>query len=199
MLQHKFQYQANQDLEGLFEGVDKFSTLIRQISQFSTRNPLKYDPDKYKGDAFEYFVEMFLNAFKYDNRVGISNYTPVQEDDNGVDGVGFNYNGDKSVVQVKYRSDSTNMLNNTNDHIGNLISWGILKHKVAPIEKLTEMPKHYVFTSAKGLHWYTDGRFLINTVKCFGYNEFKSLLDGNIAFWDYCRDIVKNKSLRNVA
>ena len=61
------------------------------------------------------------------------------------------------------------------------------------------MPKHYVFTTAKGLHWYTDGKFLKGTVKCFGYDDFRSLLDGNDAFWEYCREITKNKSLEAVA
>ena len=45
-----------------------------------------------KGDAFEFFVELFLALHPTDNRVGVYNYKPNQENDNGVDGVGININ-----------------------------------------------------------------------------------------------------------
>jgi len=29
-------------------------------------------------------------------------------------------------------------------------------------------------------------------VRCFGYNDFKSMLNNNIPFWDQAREIVHN-------
>lgn len=187
---HTFQYTGKQDLQELFEGTNKFSTLVRKIGQLAQRNPTSYDPDKYKGDAFEYFVELFLQAFNFDDRVGVSNYSPMQENDNGVDGIGTNLRGEKSVVQVKYRSDSTQLLTGNGDHLVNMISSGIIDHKVSPIENIKEVPKHYIFTTAEGLHHYTDQENFKGRVRCFGYKDFKKLVDNNINFWNYCRQQV---------
>ena len=190
MLQHKFQYRASADLQEMFKGVNKFSTLVNKIKKLSEKNSSKYNPDKYKGDAFEFFVELFLNAFKYDNRIGISSYAPVQDNDNGVDGVGLNFDGKKSVVQCKFRSDASQLLTNNQDHLGNMVTDGILQHQVLPIESVTDTPRHYVFTTAKGMHHYTDADFFKGKVKCIGYDGFKTMLDDNINFWDYCRAAV---------
>lgn len=187
---HTFKFTGKQDLQELFQDTNKFSTLVRKIGQMAQRNPTSYDPDKYKGDAFEYFVELFLQAFNFDDRVGVSNYSPMQENDNGVDGIGSNLRGEKSVVQVKYRSDSTQLLTGNGDHLVNMISSGIIDHKVSPIENIKDVPKHYIFTTAEGLHHYTDQENFKGRVRCFGYKDFKKLVDNNINFWNYCRQQV---------
>jgi hypothetical protein len=52
--------------------------------------------------------------------------------------------------------------------------------------------RHFVFTTADGLHFYTDNEMFKGKVKCFGYKEFRAMLDNNQPFWDNVRNIVKN-------
>ena len=145
----------------------------------------------YLGDGFEFFIELFLKLHPVDNRIGIYNYIPIQENDNGVDGIGVNINLEPSVVQIKYRSNKSNLLTATNDHLSNLFSDGMLTHNVISDNTNPKNYRHFVFTTAKGLHFYTDKEMFKNKVKCFGFNELKGLVDNNYIFWDKMREIIK--------
>ena len=136
---HQFRTTSH-DLIGLFNGVNLFSTLMRRIEEQSTIDPIRYDIDKYKGDAFEFLVEILLKSHAYDNRLGITSYEPVQSDDNGVDGVGVNLSGEKCVVQVKYRSNKGAVLTANQDHLSNMISDGMIKHKVVVADNASTAP-----------------------------------------------------------
>lgn len=74
-LHHNFKTKSH-SLTRLFENVNKMSQLMRKIEQESILDTLRYDSEKYKGDAFEFFVELFLSLHSTDNRVGIYNYLP---------------------------------------------------------------------------------------------------------------------------
>ena len=190
-LQHNFKTKSN-SLSRLFDNVSKISQLMRNIEKESIINPLRYDPDKYKGDAFEFFVELFLYLHPTDNRVGVYNYKPNQENDNGVDGTGVNIKGENSVVQIKYRTNVLKELSSNKDSLSNLITDGMLSHNVvADMENLKNY-RHFVFTTATGLNFYTDKEMFKSKVKCFGYNDFRSLLDNNIVFWNKVREIVNS-------
>jgi len=190
-IKHPFKDKAHGDLKELFQDVSKFDTFLRRVEAASKKNATRYDSNKYKGDAFEMFVEMFLNAFKFDNRFGLTNYTPVLVEDNGVDGVGYNSQGQKSVVQVKYRGDSNYILEGNQDHLQHLMSDGMATHDVvlAKIDK-DEQYKHYIFSTAKDLNYYTKESVFKNAVYHFGRKDFKYMLDNNKPFWDYCRELV---------
>lgn len=201
---HGFPHRSH-NLRELFDGVNKISTFMNRLESQSLLNPTRYSPDKYKGDGFEFLVEIFLKSHAYDNRVGITSYTPVQKDDNGVDGYGINLSGEKCVVQIKYRSNTSSVLSSNQDKLSNLISDGMISHgvmilpeKLESIKQKKSAPLHYVITTAKGLHHYTDHENFRGSVHCIGYGELKSLLDGNISFWNLCReissDIEKTKS-----
>ena len=77
-LQHNFKTKSH-SLSRLFYGVNKMSQLMRKIEQEAIIDTLRYDAEKYKGDAFEFFVELFLALHPTDNRVGVYNYKPNQE------------------------------------------------------------------------------------------------------------------------
>lgn len=189
-LQHNFKTKAH-SLPQLFDGVNKMSQLIKSIDKQSLLDPLRYDPDKYKGDAFEFFVELFLSLHPSDNRVGVYNYTPNQENDNGVDGVGVNIKNEKCVVQIKYRSNTQLELSSNKDSLANLITDGMLSHNVVADMDNPKNFRHFVFTTANGLNFYTDVEMFKSKIKCFSYNDFRSLLDNNLVFWDKVREIVK--------
>jgi len=190
-LTHNFKTKSH-SLSRLFDGVNKMSSLMRKIESESLIDPIRYDSEKYKGDAFEFFVELFLALHPTDNRVGVYNYQPNQENDNGVDGIGVNIKGEKCVVQIKYRKNTTVELSSNYDCLANLITDGMLSHNVVADMNDKNNFKHFVFTTSIGLNFYTDIEMFKSKVKCFGYNDFKSLLDNNIIFWNKVREIVYN-------
>jgi hypothetical protein len=187
-LQHNFQTKAH-SLSAIFAGVDRMSRLMRNIEAQALVDPLRYDQFKYLGDAFEFFVELFLKLHSTDNRVGVYEYVPVQENDNGVDGIGINILREKCVVQIKYRTNTQGFLTANIDHLSNMFSDGMLAHGVISDNDNPNNYRHFVFTTADGLHFYTDQEMFKKKVRCFSYNDFRNLLDGNNIFWDKCREI----------
>jgi hypothetical protein len=187
---HGFGLRAH-NLIALFDKTNKISTFMNRLEKQSLIDPIRYDSNKYKGDGFEFLVEILLKSHAYDNRLGITSYEPVQSDDNGVDGVGFNLAAEKCVVQVKYRSNIKTVLTANEDHLSNMISDGMIKHKVVIAEDNTKIPRHYVITTATGLHHYTDNENFKGFVHCIGFEQLRAMLDNNLSFWNLCRDIVK--------
>ena len=190
-LEHNFKTKAH-SLPRLFEGVTKMSTLMRKIESEAILDTLRYDAEKYKGDAFEFFVELFLALHPTDNRVGVYNYKPNQENDNGVDGIGINIKNEKSVIQIKYRSNTQTELSSNKDSLSNLITDGMMAHSVVADMNNQKNYRHFVFTTATGLNFYTDQEMFKSKVRCFGINDFKSLLDNNIIFWNKVREVINN-------
>jgi hypothetical protein len=188
-LQHNFKTKCH-SLPALFDGVQKMSQLMQRIQKLSERDPLNYDPDKYKGDAFEFFVELFLLLHPCDNRTGVYNYSPTQDNDNGVDGIGINIKGQPSVVQVKYRSNPQEPLTANRDHLSNMFVDGQLSYGVIADTQNKKNYRHFIFTTASGLHFYTETEMFKNKVRCFGFKNFRSMLDNNIVFWNTAREIV---------
>ncbi len=188
---HGFGLRAH-DLAALFDKTNKISTFMNKLEKQSLIDPVRYDSNKYKGDGFEFLVEILLKSHAYDNRLGITGYEPVQSDDNGVDGVGFNLSAEKCVVQVKYRSNIKTVLTSNEDHLSNMISDGMIKHKVVVAEDNTKVPRHYVITTATGLHHYTDNENFKGFVHCIGFDQLRALLDNNLSFWNLCREIAKS-------
>ena len=187
-LQHNFQTKAH-SLTALFDKVDRMSRFMRNVEREALIDPLRYDPVMYVGDAFEFFVELFLLLHSTDNRVGVYEYVPVQENDNGVDGIGVNILKQKCVVQIKYRANTQTLLTATQDHLSNMFSDGMLSHGVVSDNDNSNNFRHFVFTTATGLHFYTDEEMFKKKVRCFGFQDFRNLLDGNMIFWDKCRKI----------
>jgi len=184
------------DIIALFDKTNKISTFMNKLEKQSFIDPLRYDSNKYKGDGFEFLVEIFLKSHAYDNRLGITNYEPIQTDDNGVDGVGVNLTNEKCVIQVKYRSNNKSVLTATEDKLSNMISDGMFQHGVSATSDKLKMiaekksaPLHYVITTASGLHHYTDSENFKGYVHCVGYDHLRSMLDDNLSFWNLCREI----------
>ena len=190
MLHHTFKTKSH-DLTGMFFEVNRMSTLIGRIQEQAQIDPLRYKVNDYMGDAFEFFVEVFLHIYNVDNRVGVYNYKPIpSHEDKGADGIGVNMRGDKSVVQIKFRGNSETLLTANEDHLSNLIVAGAHMGIGFDQDNLKNF-RHFVFTTAKSLHFYTDEHMFEGKVKCFGLEEFRKMVDNNPHFWDRCREIVK--------
>jgi len=193
---HSFQYNAH-DLVALFEGTTKFSGRGGWKSKMEAQSTLdenKYPRLNYVGDAFEFFAELMFKIMGPIREFGgIHDYLPQQENDNGVDAICKNWDGQLSVVQIKYKRDSERMLTANADHLGNMIvqsqlQYNIIKHN--PDKK--ETTKYFVITTGKSLHYYTDNEFFLNNVKCIGWGQLCKMLDGNIGFWRKAEEIVKS-------
>ncbi len=197
MLHHTFITKSH-DLSGLFSEVNLMSTFMRRIQQQAQLDPLRYNPNDYMGDAFEFFVELFLKIYDTDNRVGVYNYVPVpSHEDKGADGVGVNIRKEKSVVQVKFRGNVDSLLTANEDHLSNLMLAG-MHMDVAFDNKDRKNFRHFVFTTANNLHFYTDEHMFEGKVYCFGLNKFREMVDNNPIFWDKCREIVGKLQLVTV-
>ena len=214
-IQHGFPQRAH-DLAALFDGTNKISTFVSKLEKQSLVDPLRYDPDKYKGDGFEFLVEILLKTHSCDNRLGITSYEPIQKDDTGVDGVGTNQLGEKCVVQVKFRGNNQQLLTANKDHLSNMFSSAQTRYgvstisseietirknaeligekkaikKIQELEKHGKVKRHYVITTAEGLHNYTDAEMYNSEVICIGYTHLRALLDDNLSFWNACRALV---------
>jgi hypothetical protein len=190
MLHHQFITKSH-DLSGLFTDVNLMSTLMRRIQEQSQLDPLRYDVNDYMGDAFEFFVELFLKIYDTDNRVGVYNYIPIpSHEDKGADGVGVNIRKEKCVVQVKFRGNVDSLLTANEDHLSNLMLAG-MHMGIGFDQENRKNFRHFVFTTAKTLHFYTDEHMFEGKVYCFGLDKFREMVDNNPIFWDKCREIVK--------
>jgi len=164
---------------------------MRRIQEQSQLDPLRYDVNDYMGDAFEFFVELFLKIYDTDNRVGVYNYIPIpSHEDKGADGVGVNIRKEKCVVQVKFRGNVDSLLTANEDHLSNLMLAG-MHMGIGFDQENRKNFRHFVFTTAKTLHFYTDEHMFEGKVYCFGLDKFREMVDNNPIFWDKCREIVK--------
>jgi len=195
-INHSFQYKAH-DLLGLFDGTNKMSTFKNKLIKQAQQDEANYSYNDYVGDGFEFLVELFIELHPVDNRIGITKYEPYQENDNGVDGYGINMDGLPCAIQVKFRSDSEYELSATQDHLDSFINEAQHRMRGSHVPILYQdedgCPRHYIFTTAKGLHHYTESvKFSGYKVKVFGWKDLESMLDGNNLFWNQTKEIVKN-------
>lgn len=188
-LTHIFKSKCH-NLSALFDKVSTLAKFCSNLEKQSKQDTLSYDTNKYLGDGFEFFIECLLLLHPTDNRLGIYQYKPNQINDNGVDGTGVNINLEPSVVQIKYRSNKSTLLTANHDHLANLFTDGMLNHNVVADTQNPKNYRHFVFTTAKGLHFYTDQKMFKSKVKCFGYDEIRSLVDNNLIFWDSLRQLL---------
>jgi len=183
---------TSHDIIGLFEGTQKIATFCSKLEKQAVQNIAAYPYEKYVGDGFEFLVELLIKLSPTDNRIGIVDYFPTQSNkDNGVDGYGKNLKGGKCAIQVKYRGNSNKVLTAGEDKLDSFMTEAMFEG-VYP-EVSDKIKNHYIFTTAEGLHHYTDNEKFRGSVKCIGYQHLRELLDNNIHFWDACREeILKN-------
>ena len=184
-LNHRFLVIAH-DLPGLLTNCTTLSTFCSRLERQSVLHPDRYDPNKYKGDGFELFVEALIKLSPVDNRIGIGNYKVVEGQDVGVDGSGVGFNGKPATVQVKYRGyGSTKFLTANEDHLSNFVAASMLHEGVDPKDKDNML----IVTTAEGLHFFTDQEMYGGKVRCLGRKELSSIVDDNNLFWDRFREL----------
>lgn len=191
-IEHHF-LTTSHDLEALFESTNKISTFCNKLEKQARLDESRYPYNQYVGDGFEFLIELLIKLSPADNRIGIINYIPVKSNsDNGVDGYGTNLSNQKCAIQIKYRTNTNRELTATDDGLDSFITEALLEYDIRP-EKEGHIKNHYIFTTAKDLHYYTAQTKFRGAVKTIGYNHLRELLDNNIHFWETCRTVIKNE------
>lgn len=188
-LTHSFLLKCH-NLTELLSGCNKMSTFCSRLEKQAAMHPNRYDPEKYKGDGLELFVEALIKLSPVDNRIGIGEYKIVEGQDVGVDGSGIGANGKPATVQVKYRGNNDSVLTANNDHLSNFTSASMLHYDVDP----KDVNNMLIITTAKGLHFFTDQEMYAGKVRCIGIggsgNEgLRELVDNNLLFWNAFREL----------
>lgn len=179
-MKHNFKhYCYNKD--ELLDSCKKLSTFMSRLKKQSKcpHNSWQHEPESYYGSGFEALIEVLINSFGLMNSIQIKDYTPILEDDMGVDGFGYGPFGEIHTVQVKARSDVNSVLTANKDHISNFVAHSLAKYNA---QHMT------IFTTAKGLHEGVSDNMYMNKVRTFGYNEIRLLIDNNEMFWQKFRD-----------
>ena len=162
--------------------VDTLSTWMNRINKQATTDLDRFDPDKYKGDAFEHLIEVLIKLSPIDKRINIIGYSPTQKDEKGVDGVGRSHSGEVHTVQIKLRSNINAYLTEGEDHIAMFPAYSKTKYDASDMT---------IFTTCKGLHFQLDN--FASKVRTHNGDQIKKLIDGNASFWHmYARDLEKH-------
>lgn len=178
-LTHVFRTRCH-DLPGLLNDCKKMSTFCSRLEHQAELFPDRYDPNMYKGDGFELFVEALLKLFPV---MWVGNYQPISKasQDYGVDGFGIGMNGFPATVQCKFRSDSLQLL--VERDLAQFAFQSQNRYNV-PIDAAHNM---WVITTAADLHYFTKEEMLLKKVQCIGYEQLRTLIDNNTLFWNAFR------------
>lgn len=194
-------YNKDKDIfKRLFKDTKKLSTVITKILKES-KNWEKYgyrvkdkvtgeiDPigcaNKMAGDLFEIYCELFFKILGCCTKIGVYNYKPEQDEDCGVDASGLGMNNKPLTVQCKFRRNNEKELTE-----GDLHQFAYQSQNRFNVE-INDKDNMVVFTSAKGLHYFTEGKVFLNKVRTIGYKDIKKNVDNNYPFWNQVNDYVE--------
>lgn len=188
-LDHNFKLRCH-DIDSLLVGCNKIVTFCTRLTKQAQWHPDRYDPDKYKGDGFELFVEALIKLSPVDNRIGIGNYQIVTETDIGVDGYGIGVDIKPATVQAKYRGKNDVVLTANSDHLSNFVQASLRAKKFGGfgVDPETET-NMLIITTADNLHYFTDYEMYGGQVRCLGYKQLRELTDNNLLFWNAFREL----------
>ena len=186
---HSFSYRPIGYLKNLFDDCNTMDELMRNIERLAKSWSLNDEKRrKFKGDAFEFFVELFFMFHPNDSQLGLANYEPIpSKHDYGTDALATSIRtGERCAIQVKYRLDVKTSLFKNKDKLANLVqdahqNWGV--NEPTPDDK--DKYRFFVVTTSPSV---TSHNF---NVCCFGISALRQKVDGNSCFWDRCRIVVE--------
>jgi hypothetical protein len=141
---------------------------------------------KFIGDMLEVFAEIYFNVFNADEAIGITDYTPVEiTDDFGVDATGVNVRGHNVAIQIKYRSNPSDLISYAD--IARTYTSALMQFNMSDIYEHDRTV--YLFTNSNGV----SGAFtkvMQNKVVVITNNEIKTKVDNNLTFWKSAYDMI---------
>ena len=186
-LTHTFGYDC-EEIDSLISEntLDKF--LKKLVALGGKQDPDFYDPLKYMGDGFEWFVEYFFKVLDKDHTLTYtSDYHPNTGYDRGIDGRGIStLDGLPNVIQSKFRADPNAYLTNKDD-ISNIAADATMN------EGLQYNGKNVIIiTSCKGVH----PKHAMANVHCISREQIARYCQHDVPFWDNLRTIVKEQNAK---
>ena len=180
-MKHYFAHECY-SIDELLEGCNKLSTFMTRARKQADANAIYIDPEVYFGNAFEAFVESIIIQMGTTPAIQIKDYSPVLENDLGVDGFGYGPDGEIHTVQAKARGNSNQSLTANRDHISNFVA-----HSHAKFGGESKVKYMTIFTTAKDLHVVTQEMYN-NEVRVIGNSHLRKMVDNNAMFWSNFRD-----------
>lgn len=174
--------------------VNTVNSLCNRIKKLADKYRLTIDPDKFKGDAFELFVEYFCKSNAGDNRVGIYGYMPVMgEDDVGVDGHGIGDNKYPSTVQAKFRAGDYVLYSNE-DQLSNFLvsSWSDFGVRMEDDKNML------IITTGLKVDEVSREKMLKNKVRVLNREALREMLDHRPEWWTRFYSAVKASRAKKV-
>lgn len=147
------------------------------------------EKNKFRGDMFEIFSEIFFKLSPADNRFGLTNYQVTNSDDDyGVDATGINYANHPTVVQCKYRMNfnSENSMISYED-IAKTYADGKLRLKY----ELTQPHTICLITTSKSIS-YIIGKIFGNLFVEINGKNLESCVNKNANFWTLAHQSIIN-------
>lgn len=150
------------------------------------------DPDEQlvlKGDMLEILAEIFFKAFANDPRVGLTGYEPIPlEEDYGVNGFGVNAAGHKVPVQIKWRSNPTDLV--LYAEMARTYASAMVQLNI-PVEGRDSL---YVFTTANDVTVACKTVFK-DMLRVIDGNIIRDQIDNNVSFWNVAFEEIKETLL----
>ncbi len=145
----------------------------------------KDEQQKFRGEAWEVFSEIFFTLNASNPRWGINNYSPVPpNEDYGCDATGRNPNGDDCVIQDKYRSDPKLEINY--DEYCHVVAAGYQQHKV----DLSKRGSIYIFTTAYDMN-YRAKNLAGDALVLLDREHIAKEVDNNKNFWQNAFNLIQ--------
>ena len=154
-------------------------SMARMIDDEDTRN-------KFKGDMLEVFSEIFFYQFQTDEALGITDYAPIEiNDDYGVDARGLNVNGKQTAIQVKYRSNPDDKISYAD--IARTFTSAVLQLHMKDV--IDNDRTVFLFTNAGGVTGAFDTVMQKKTV-IITRGVISTKVDNNVTFWKNAFDMM---------
>ena len=177
------------DLYQLAENGFTFRQWNNEVLRIANSRELNLDEDarnKFKGDMLEVFSEIFFYQFQTDEALGITEYQPIEiNDDYGVDARGVNVNGKQTAIQVKYRSDPDARIKY--DDIARTFTSAVLQLHMKDV--IDNDRTVFLFTNAGGVTGAFDTVMQKKTV-IITRGVIATKVDNNVTFWKNAFDMM---------
>lgn len=160
-------------------GIKTIDHWVNKTEHLSGKFLDKDERNKFKGDMFEIFSEMFFNIFEADNSVGVREYEPIQSDeDYGVDAIGINVNNNACAVQIKYRANPLPECYITYEDMSKTYS-AAREYLNISLDNANTL---YLFTTSGGVTISCD-KVLRKKLRVINRNIISGFIDNNCNFW----------------
>ena len=177
------------DLYQLAENGFTFRQWNNEVLRIANSRELNLDEDarnKFKGDMLEVFSEIFFYQFQTDEALGITEYQPIEiNDDYGVDARGINVNGKQTAIQVKYRSNPEDKISYAD--IARTFTSAVLQLHMKDV--IDNDRTVFLFTNAGGVTGAFDTVMQKKTV-IITRGVIATKVDNNVTFWKNAFDMM---------